>query len=41
MTAVHIAFFNCFDPIPWLARLNGVRYIVYQERNPGVLWAKA
>jgi glycosyltransferase involved in cell wall biosynthesis len=41
VTAVHIAFFNYFDPIPWLARLNGVRYIVYQERNPGVLRAKS
>ena len=41
VTAVHIAFFNYFDPVPWLARLNGVRYIVYQERNPGVLQAKS
>jgi glycosyltransferase involved in cell wall biosynthesis len=41
VTAVHIAFFNYFDPVPWLARLNGVRHIVYQERNPGVLQAKS
>jgi len=40
VTAVHIAFFNYFNLIPWLARLRGVRYIVYQERNPGVLQAK-
>jgi glycosyltransferase involved in cell wall biosynthesis len=41
VTAVHIAFFNYFDPVPWLARLSGVRFIVYHERNPGVLQAKS
>lgn len=41
VTAVHIAFFNYFDPLPWMARLRGVRYIVYHERNPGVLRAKS
>jgi glycosyltransferase involved in cell wall biosynthesis len=40
-TAVHIAFFNYFSLIPWLARLRGVRYIVYHERNPGVIRAKS
>lgn len=38
-TAIHIAFFNYFSPLPWMARLHGVRYIVYHERNPGVLKA--
>src|SRR6267142_5384185 len=37
ITAVHIAFFNYFSLIPWMARLRGVRHIVYHERNPGVL----
>jgi len=41
VTAVHIAFFSYFSLIPWLARLRGVRYIVYHERNPGVLRAKS
>lgn len=41
ITAVHIAFFNYFSAVPWLARLCGVRYIVYQERNPGVLRASS
>ena len=41
VTAVHIAFFNYFSLIPWLARLRGVRYIVYHERNPGVIRAKS
>jgi len=40
-TAVHIAFFNYFSLIPWMARLNGVRYIFYHERNPGELRAKS
>ena len=39
VTGVHIAFFNYFSPLPWMARLHGVRYIVYHERNPGVLKA--
>jgi glycosyltransferase involved in cell wall biosynthesis len=41
VTAVHIAFFNYFDPLPWMARLNGVRSIIYHERNPGILRAKS
>ena len=38
---VHIAFFNYFSLVPWLARLKGVRYVVYHERNPGVLRARS
>jgi glycosyltransferase involved in cell wall biosynthesis len=41
VTTVHIAFFNYFSFIPWLARLRGVRYIVYHERNPGVIRARS
>jgi glycosyltransferase involved in cell wall biosynthesis len=41
VTAVHIAFFNYFSLVPWLARLWGVRYVVYHERNPGILRAKS
>jgi glycosyltransferase involved in cell wall biosynthesis len=41
VTVVHIAFFNYFSLVPWLARLSGVRYVVYHERNPGVLRAKS
>jgi glycosyltransferase involved in cell wall biosynthesis len=39
VTAVHIAFFNYFHLIPWLARLWGVRYVIYQERNSGMVRA--
>lgn len=38
--AVHIAFFNYFHLIPWLARLSGVRHIAYQECNSGMLQAR-
>ena len=38
---VHIAFFNYFSLIPWLSRLGGVRHIVFQERNSGVLRARS
>jgi glycosyltransferase involved in cell wall biosynthesis len=41
VTAVHIAFFNYFSLVPWLARLSGVRYVVYHERNPGVIRAES
>lgn len=37
VTAVHIAFFNYFDLIPWIVRMHGVRHIVFHERNSGVL----
>ena len=40
VTTVHIAFFTYFSLLPWMARLHGVRWIVYHERNPGVLKAK-
>lgn len=41
VTTVHIAFFSYFSLLPWMARLHGVRYIVYHERNPGLLRAKS
>jgi glycosyltransferase involved in cell wall biosynthesis len=41
VTAVHIAFFNYFSLVPWMARLHGVRYIVHHERNGGILRAKS
>jgi glycosyltransferase involved in cell wall biosynthesis len=39
--AVHIEFFDYFSLIAWLARLNGVRCIVYRACNGGVLRARA
>lgn len=40
ITVVHINFFNYFDLVPWLSRLNGVRNIIYVEHNSGVLRAR-
>jgi glycosyltransferase involved in cell wall biosynthesis len=37
VTAVHIAFFNHLSLIPWIARLCGLRSIVFHERT-SVLW---
>lgn len=34
--AVHILFFDYFSPIPWLARLAGIRTIIYEMQNSGV-----
>lgn len=31
----HICFFNYFSPVPWMARLSGVRRIVFYEQNSG------
>ncbi len=39
VTAVHIAFFTYFSWIPWMARLSGVRHVIYHERNPGIFRA--
>ncbi len=41
ITTVHVSFFNYYDLIPWLARLNGVRQIIYQEHNSGALQARS
>src|SRR5882762_6490183 len=40
-TTVHVAFFNYFSLVPWMARLRGVSHIIFQERNSGVLRAKS
>jgi glycosyltransferase involved in cell wall biosynthesis len=36
---VHIAFFDYFGAIGWLARLHGVRHILYEMQNSGVFKA--
>jgi glycosyltransferase involved in cell wall biosynthesis len=38
---VDIEFFSYFDPIAWMARLNGVKNIVFTESNSGVLRARS
>ncbi|MFL6209330.1 MAG: glycosyltransferase family 4 protein [Pyrinomonadaceae bacterium] len=39
ITLVHICFFDYFSLLPWLARLQGVRRIIFEELNSGLLRA--
>ena len=41
VTTVHVAFFDYFSAVPALARLSGVRYIVYEMRNGGAFSARS
>jgi len=38
---VDIEFFSYFQPIAWMARLNGVRNIVFTESNSGLMQARS
>jgi glycosyltransferase involved in cell wall biosynthesis len=37
ISMVHICYFDYFSLIPWLTRLQGVRCILYEELNSGML----
>ena len=37
VSMVHVCFFDYFSLVPWLTRLAGVRRIVYEELNSGML----
>ena len=39
ISMAHVCFFDYFSFIPWIARLNGVQHIVYEELNSGMLTA--
>jgi glycosyltransferase involved in cell wall biosynthesis len=39
ISMVHVCFFDYFSLVPWLARLQGVRCILYEELNSGMLRA--
>src|SRR5215468_3526663 len=41
VTTVHVEFFNYFSLIPWLARLNGLRHIIFTEYTSGLWEAKS
>jgi glycosyltransferase involved in cell wall biosynthesis len=45
VSMVHVCFFDYFSLVPWLTRLQGMRCIVYEELNSGMLnavsWKKA
>jgi glycosyltransferase involved in cell wall biosynthesis len=38
---VDIEFFTYYEPIAWMARVNGVRHIVFTESNSGVMRARS
>jgi glycosyltransferase involved in cell wall biosynthesis len=38
---VDIEFFNYYDPIAWISRLNGVKNIVFTESNSGIYRARS
>jgi glycosyltransferase involved in cell wall biosynthesis len=37
ISMVHVCFFDYFSLVPWLTRLQGVRCIIYEELNSGML----
>jgi glycosyltransferase involved in cell wall biosynthesis len=37
ISMVHVCFFDYFSLVPWLTRLRGIRCIVYEELNSGML----
>lgn len=39
ISLVHVCFFDYYSLIPWLARIQGVRRIIYEELNSGTLRA--
>src|SRR6266850_1989350 len=39
ITTAHIIFFDYFSALPWIARLCGIRHIIYEMQNSGVFSA--
>jgi len=39
ISMAHVCFFDYFSFIPWIARLNGLQHIIYEELNSGMLRA--
>lgn len=39
ISMAHVCFFDYFSFIPWIARLNGLRHIIYEELNSGMMTA--
>jgi glycosyltransferase involved in cell wall biosynthesis len=37
VSMVHVCFFDYFSLVPWLTRLQGMRCIIYEELNSGML----
>jgi glycosyltransferase involved in cell wall biosynthesis len=39
ISLVHVCFFDYFSAVPWLARLSGVKHILYEQLNSGEMTA--
>jgi glycosyltransferase involved in cell wall biosynthesis len=39
ITTAHIIFFDYFSAMPWIARLQGIRRVIYEQQNSGVFTA--
>ena len=39
ISLAHVCFFDYFSFIPWIARLNGLQHIIYEELNSGMMTA--
>ena len=39
ISLTHVCFFDYFSFIPWIARLNGLQHIIYEELNSGMITA--
>jgi glycosyltransferase involved in cell wall biosynthesis len=39
VSMVHVGYFDYFSPIPWLVRLRGIRLILFEQLNGGILRA--
>jgi len=35
ITTAHIVFFDYFSALPWIARLSGIRHVIYEMQNSG------
>ncbi len=41
ITTFHIIFFDYFSPVCWLARIRGIKHIIYEMQNGGVFTAQS
>jgi glycosyltransferase involved in cell wall biosynthesis len=41
ITAAHIVFFDYFSALPWIARLSGIRRVIYEMQNSGEFHARS
>jgi glycosyltransferase involved in cell wall biosynthesis len=41
ITAAHIVFFDYFSALPWIARLSGIRRVIYEMQNSGEFRARS